>query len=65
MEQLLGTIESQLSTATKGQLIAKSAELLQLASVANKKPMPSFVSAQVQIFSLKLAKCILDEFKQE
>jgi len=48
VEQLLASIESQLSTASKGQLIAKSADILQLALAANKKPMPSFVTAQVQ-----------------
>lgn len=48
VEQLLANIESQLQTATKGQLIAKSGEILQLALAANKKPMPSFVTAQVQ-----------------
>ena len=47
VEQLLASIESQLSTASKGQLIAKSADILQLALAANKKPMPSFVTAQV------------------
>jgi len=48
VEQLLASIESQLSTASKGQLIAKSGDILQLALTANKKPMPSFVTAQVQ-----------------
>jgi len=48
VEQLLASIEAQLSSASKGQLIAKSSDILQLASVANKKPMPSFVTAQVQ-----------------
>jgi len=48
VEQLLSSVESQLSTASKGQLIAKSADILQLALAANKKPMPSFVTAQVQ-----------------
>ena len=47
VEQLLASIETQLSTASKGQLISKSSEILQLALVANKKPMPSFVTAQV------------------
>ena len=52
VEQLLSTVESQLSTASKGQLIAKSADILQLAMAANKKPMPSFVTAQVSFFLL-------------
>merc|ERR1719430_20020 len=48
VEQLLGQVETNLHTSTKGQLIAKSEELLQLAVAANKKPMAAFVSAQVQ-----------------
>jgi hypothetical protein len=48
VEQLLGQVETQLHTSTKGQLIAKSEELLQLAVAANKKPMAAFVTAPVQ-----------------
>jgi len=48
VEQLLGQVETQLHTSTKGQLIAKSEELLQLAVAANKKPMAAFVAAPVQ-----------------
>merc|ERR550519_2112674 len=48
VEQLLSEIEQQLHNASKGQLIAKSAELLQTAVAANKKPMTSFVTAPVQ-----------------
>lgn len=48
VEQLLGKVETQLHTATKGQLIAKSDDLLQLAVAANKKPMASFVATPVQ-----------------
>jgi len=47
VEQLLGQVETQLHTSTKGQLIAKSEELLQLAVAANKKPMAAFVTAPV------------------
>ena len=45
VEQLLGQVEAQLHTASKGQLIAQSDQLLQLAVAANKKPMAAFVSA--------------------
>jgi len=48
VEQLLSEIETQLHSASKGQLIAKSAALLQTAVAANKKPMTSFVTAPVQ-----------------
>jgi len=48
IEQLLGQVESQLLSASKGQLIAKSEELLQLAVAANKKPKASFVTGAVQ-----------------
>merc|ERR1719186_463814 len=48
VEQLLSEIETQLHSASKGQLIAKSAALLQTAVAANKKPMASFVTAPVQ-----------------
>merc|ERR1719474_720844 len=48
VEQLLGQVETNLHTSTKGQLIAKSEELLQLAVAANKKPMASFVATPVQ-----------------
>jgi len=47
VEQLLGQVETNLHTSTKGQLIAKSEELLQLAVAANKKPMAAFVTAPV------------------
>lgn len=47
VEQLLGQVETKLHTSTKGQLIAKSDELLQLAVAANKKPMAAFVTAPV------------------
>merc|ERR1719427_995519 len=47
VEQLLGQVETKLHTSTKGQLIAKSEELLQLAVAANKKPMAAFVTAPV------------------
>ena len=47
-EPVIGVeVHVQLATNSKGQLIAKSSEILQLAMVANKKPMPSFVTAQV------------------
>merc|ERR1719309_1517506 len=45
VEQLLGQVEAQLHTATKGQLIAQSEQLVQLAVAANKKPMAAFVTA--------------------
>ena len=45
VEQLLGQVEAQLHTASKGQLIAHSDQLLQLAVAANKKPMAAFVTA--------------------
>ena len=45
VEQLLGQVEAQLHTSSKGQLIAQSDQLLQLAVAANKKPMAAFVSA--------------------
>jgi len=48
IEQLLGQVESQLLSASKGQLIAKSEDLLQLAVAANKKPKASFVTGTVQ-----------------
>ena len=48
IEQLLGQVESQLLSASKGQLIAKSEELLQLAVAANKKPRANFVTGAVQ-----------------
>ena len=48
IEQLLGQVESQLLSASKGQLIAKSEDLLQLAVAANKKPKASFVTGAVQ-----------------
>merc|ERR1719481_842087 len=47
VEQLLGQVETKLHTSTKGQLISKSDELLQLAVAANKKPMAAFVTAPV------------------
>ena len=48
IEQLLGRVESQLLSASKGQLIAKSEDLLQLAVAANKKPKATFVTGAVQ-----------------
>ena len=48
IEQLLGQVESQLLSASKGQLIAKSEDLLQLAVAANKKPKATFVTGSVQ-----------------
>ena len=48
IEQLLGQVESQLLSASKGQLISKSDDLLQLAIAANKRPKASFVSGSVQ-----------------
>jgi len=48
VEQLLTQVESQLHSSTKGQLIAKSDDLLQLTVAANKKPMAAFVTAPVQ-----------------
>jgi len=48
IEQLLGQVESQLLSASKGQLIAKSEDLLQLALAANKKPRATFVTGAVQ-----------------
>ena len=46
VEQLLGQVETQLSSATKGQLISKSEEMLKLTVAANKKTMT--VTAPVQ-----------------
>lgn len=48
VEQLLSEIETELHSASKGQLIAKSPALLKTAVAANKKPMASFVTAPVQ-----------------
>jgi len=45
VEQLLGQVEARMAGASKGQLIAQSEQLLQLAVAANKKPMAAFISA--------------------
>jgi len=45
VEQLLGQVEARMAGASKGQLIAESEQLLQLAVTANKKPMAAFISA--------------------
>merc|ERR1719350_2635391 len=45
VEQLLGQVEARMAGASKGQLIAGSEQLLQLAVAANKKPMAAFVTA--------------------
>jgi len=45
VEQLLGQVETRMAGASKGQLIAESEQLLQLAVTANKKPMAAFISA--------------------
>merc|ERR1719430_1542016 len=45
VEQLLGQVEARMAGASKGQLIAQSEQLLELAVAANKKPMAAFISA--------------------
>ena len=58
IEQLLGRVESQLLSASKGQLIAKSEDLLQLAVAANKKPKATFVTGAVQAdFQSEIVPC--------
>ncbi|XP_038054769.1 E3 ubiquitin-protein ligase TRIM37-like isoform X2 [Patiria miniata] len=47
LESLLQEVEHQLRSCTKSELIAKSAELLQMFTQVHRKPMASFVTAPV------------------